>query len=149
MNIYTFKNRRNPIGKPVSLTWPELVAKLREPEITDESIAEYAGMSNEERTGIKDVGGYIAGELEGGRRSKATVKNRCIVTIDADEASWQDWARFAADNPTLCACCHSTHCTMLHSPCQPGKQKRAALQTCCKSRGAFSQEAHDSAVSWL
>lgn len=116
MNIYTFKNRRNPIGKPVSLTWPELVAKLREPEITDESIAEYAGMSNEERTGIKDVGGYIAGELEGGRRSKATVKNRCIVTIDADEASWQDWARFAADNPTLCACCHSTHSSTPDSP---------------------------------
>lgn len=109
MNIYTFKNRRNPIGKRVSLSWEELVDKLREPEITDESLDEYAALTNEERTEIKDVGGYIAGELDGGRRGKATVRNRCVVTIDADEAGWQDWARFAADNPTLCACCHSTH----------------------------------------
>lgn len=116
MNIYTFKNRRNPIGKLVSLTWHELVRKLREPVITDESVTEYAGMSNEERTDVKDVGGYIAGELERGRRSKVTVKNRCIVTIDADDASWQDWGRFVKDNPTLCACCHSTHSSTPEHP---------------------------------
>ena len=40
---------------------PATFAFLREPEITDESIAEYAGMSNEERTGIKDVGGTQRG----------------------------------------------------------------------------------------
>lgn len=116
MNIYAFKNRRNPIGRLMSLSWTEFIAKLREPVVTDESISEYADMSNEERTDIKDVGGYIAGELEGGRRSKATVKNRCIVTIDADEASWQDWAHFTADNPALCACCHSTHSSTPDSP---------------------------------
>lgn len=116
MNIYAFKNRRNPIGRLMSLSWTEFIAKLREPVVTDESISEYADMSNEERTDIKDVGGYIAGELEGGRRSKATVKNRCIVTIDADEASWQDWTHFTADNPALCACCHSTHSSTPDSP---------------------------------
>lgn len=116
MNIYTFKNRRNPIGKRVSLSWEELVDKLREPEITDESLDEYAALTNEERTEIKDAGGYIAGELEGGRRSKATVKNRCIVTIDADDASWLDWERFTTSNPTLCVCCHSTHSSTPEQP---------------------------------
>lgn len=116
MIIYTFKNRRNPMGKRVSLSWEELVDKLREPEITDECLDEYAAMTNEARTEIKDVGGYIAGELEGGRRSKATVKNRCIVTIDADDAGWLDWEHFTTLNPTLCSCCHSTHSSTPEQP---------------------------------
>ena len=116
MNIYSFKNRRNPIGQRVEFTWSELVEKLRIPEITNEFMAEYAAMSNEDRTEIKDVGGYIAGELEGGRRSKATVKNRCIVTIDADDARLSDWETFVLANPGMQVCCHSTHSSTPEQP---------------------------------
>jgi hypothetical protein len=116
MNIYSFKNRRNPIGRRVEFTWSELVEKLRIPEITNEFMAEYAAMSNEDRTEIKDVGGYIAGELEGGRRSKATVKNRCIVTIDADDARMSDWKTFVLANPGMQVCCHSTHSSTPEQP---------------------------------
>ena len=81
-----FKNRRVPIGTRHEMTWPEIVERFRSPEITYETITEYQAMSNEQRTDVKDVGGYVAGEFTANRRSKAALQNRQIVTIDVDHA---------------------------------------------------------------
>ena len=84
--LTVFRNRRVPIGSRLDLTWEEIVEKFRTPVITDESVAEYEAMDNEQKTDVKDVGGYVAGEMTSNRRSKAALINRQIVTIDVDHA---------------------------------------------------------------
>ena len=56
LTITCFSNRRNAKGSEQRMSWEELKDKLRTPQITDESIAEYQSFSNEQRTDIKDVG---------------------------------------------------------------------------------------------
>lgn len=108
LTIYTFASRKKPIGQRCDLTWDEFKERLRDPVVTSESRSEYASMTNEQRTEIKDVGGYVAGVLLHGRRGKSTLVNRCIATIDADDASPDDWATFNA-LMDICAVCHTTH----------------------------------------
>lgn len=106
--LTVFKNRRVPIGSRLELTWPEIVERFRTPEITEESFDEYQAMTNEQKTDVKDVGGYVAGELASNRRSKAALQNRQIVTIDVDHADpdFLGWIRLMFA-PTYLV--HSTH----------------------------------------
>lgn len=88
--ITEFQNRTKPNGKVKHTTWEDLVERLKNPVITDETIDEYKSMTNEERTDVKDCGGYVAGEFESGKRSKDKLKSRFILTIDADDATDHD-----------------------------------------------------------
>lgn len=115
LTITTFQSRRKPIGSTLELTWEEFKDKLREATITSESISEYFEMTNEQRTEIKDVGGYVAGRLEHGRRSKSSLVDRCIVTIDSDYAKDGDWENFCVLSD-LTACCHTTHSSTPDNP---------------------------------
>ena len=112
--LYEFKSRRNPIGVRREYTWPELCEKFKSPEITEETLEEYQAMTNEQKTDVKDVGGYVAGELQGGRRGKSTLLSRSILTLDVDHADigYHPWA-----NMYNVACMvHSTHSYTEESP---------------------------------
>ena len=87
LTITEFSSCRNPNGTIREYTWENLKKRFKYPIGTNETLAEYAAMSNEERTEVKDVGGFVGGECENGKRSKTTLKNRCLVTIDADHAT--------------------------------------------------------------
>ena len=86
IKITEFASRKNTKGKVTEITWEGLTQKLSDPNLTDELIAEYEAMTNEQRTDVKDVGGFIGGECKDGIRSKDTVLNRYLLTIDADNA---------------------------------------------------------------
>ena len=43
-------------------------------------------MSKDDKNRCKDVGGFVAGYLKGGKRNNASVVNRCAVCLDADYA---------------------------------------------------------------
>lgn len=88
--ITEFSSRKKPNGKIEHTTWEDLVERLKSPVITEETIEDYKKASNEDRTDIKDVGGYVAGEFENGKRDKTLLKSRYILTIDADEATSHD-----------------------------------------------------------
>ena len=113
--ITVFQNRKKPVGRVREFTWEELVEKLSDPVITDDTMEEYAAMTNEERTNIKDVGGYVGGECRGGRRSQATVMNRCLLTIDADDATPNAVEDFMSGNLAVFLC-HTTHSSTVESP---------------------------------
>ena len=68
------------------LNWSELLDKLATTTRTRETAAEYAALPKSERDTIKDVGGFVGGYLKNGRRSNASVVNRCLVCLDADYA---------------------------------------------------------------
>ena len=68
------------------MLWSEFLDKLATTTRTRETVAEYATMPKGERDTIKDVGGFVGGYLKNGRRNNASVVNRCMLCLDADNA---------------------------------------------------------------
>lgn len=64
--------------------WSELVERLRTPVRGTETIAEYLRLPKSKQDSLKDVGGFVAGSLEGGRRKAGSVTGRDVVTLDLD-----------------------------------------------------------------
>ena len=83
--IATGKSRSARSWMSKKMTWGELVKKLAEPTVTNETAAEYAKMSKADQGRKKDVGGFVGGYIPGnGRRIRGAVKERYLITLDAD-----------------------------------------------------------------
>ena len=79
---------------PKEVTWEQLCKKLSTPVVTEETMAEYAAMSKDQRGEIKDVGGYVGGRIEGGNRKAGSITDRQLVCLDADYGDlglWDTW----------------------------------------------------------
>lgn len=85
------KTRFDTKWKNKELEWSEIVERLRSVTRTQETQAEYFRMSKPDQDKIKDVGGFVGGVLNGGRRKADTVRSRSILTLDADYASETLW----------------------------------------------------------
>ena len=68
------------------MLWSEFLDKLANTTRTRETVNDYAAMTKAERDNVKDVGGFVGGYLKNGRRSSASVVNRCLICLDADSA---------------------------------------------------------------
>lgn len=68
------------------MMWSEFLDKLATTTRTRETVTDYAGMSKADRDTIKDVGGFVGGYLKNGKRNNASVVNRCMLCLDADNA---------------------------------------------------------------
>jgi len=77
-------NRRATHWPTQSIWWSELVERLRTAVRGTETLAEYLAMPKSLQDDLKDVGGFVAGELAGGRRKASAVKGRDVVTLDLD-----------------------------------------------------------------
>ena len=74
--------------------WSELLQRCSETKRTGETAAEYARMSKEEQSNVKDVGGFVGGYLSGGRRKNANVMYRTVATLDIDYGTVNVWDDF-------------------------------------------------------
>jgi len=68
------------------MMWSEFLDKLATTTRTRETVIDYAAMSKADRDTIKDVGGFVGGYLKNGKRNNASVVNRCMLCLDADNA---------------------------------------------------------------
>lgn len=68
------------------MMWSEFLDKLATTTRTRETVSDYAVMSKADRDTIKDVGGFVGGYLKNGKRNNASVVNRCMLCLDADNA---------------------------------------------------------------
>ncbi len=84
--IATGRNRMEKNWKNKTFTWSQLLAKLKSPTRTQETITEYMNLPKAEQDRIKDVGGFVGGTLKEGRRKAESVQERQIITLDADFA---------------------------------------------------------------
>ena len=82
--IATANNRRQKVWMNEEFTWQELTARMARPVVTAETMAEYRAMSRSEQSDVKDVGGFVGGSLKDGRRNKANVICRSLITLDMD-----------------------------------------------------------------
>ena len=94
LTISIGESRRSTHWVPKTVTWEQLCKKLQTPKVTNETVAEYAAMTKEQRSKIKDVGGYVGGRIEGGNRKAGSITDRQLVCLDADYADlglWDTW----------------------------------------------------------
>ena len=86
--IATGRNRSARSWKSKKMTWSALAKKLAEPTVTNETAAEYVKMPKDEKGRRKDVGGFVGGYIpNNGRRIRGEVKERYLITLDADSPS--------------------------------------------------------------
>lgn len=67
-----------------TIYWSELVERLRVAVRGTETLAEYLQLPKKQQDELKDVGGFVAGELVGGRRKASAVAGRDVITLDLD-----------------------------------------------------------------
>ena len=108
------KNRADINWKTRLVSWAELTARLSSPVRTEETVAEYQAMTKDERANIKDVGGFVGGNVQG-RRKADNVQFRRLITLDADYATSTFWDDITSIFGGAC-CMYSTHS---HTPEHP------------------------------
>ena len=82
--ISTGNSRKDVSWRAETLKVSELYDRLRTPSRGTETLAEYMQMKKSERAILKDVGGFVAGSLNGGRRKTQNVLGRDVITLDFD-----------------------------------------------------------------
>lgn len=98
-----------------TITWESFTQIIERPRVSSLTLSEYKTLDKAGRMEVKDVGGYLAGELSGPQRKSANLVNRCMVTLDIDDAHpgiWEDFIiRFS--------CAALLHSTTSHTEAQP------------------------------
>lgn len=115
LTIAVGKSRKDTHWKNQQLLWSTLLQQLADFHVTGETLAEYRAMPKSRQDDVKDVGGFVGGELAGGRRKATAVKNRHIITLDADTVKGDLWSSIEILFDFACAV-YSTHS---HTPDRP------------------------------
>ena len=79
-------SRYSTSWKNRTIRWSELLARLKDATMTQETQAEYLQLPKSKQDNIKDIGGFVGGTLKDGRRKTDTVELRSILTYDLDQA---------------------------------------------------------------
>ena len=110
------KNRFEKFWKNSEIEWLDLVDELSQTTRTRETFGEFMNMKKSEQDNIKDVGGFVCGYLENGKRGTNSVKSRSVVTLDGDFAptNFLDIVELNYDGIEYCI--YSTH---KHTPEKP------------------------------
>lgn len=114
-NIATGISRFDTKWRNKQATWERLIEIISETKYTAETVAEYLAAKPDVQDQIKDVGGFVGGHVLGGRRLKDSVSSRQILTLDADAAEVNFWAKFC----TMYDCTAAIYSTHKHTPEKP------------------------------
>lgn len=114
--ISTGRSRMETSWARKSVTWEDLLLRLRSCKKTAESVSDYKLMSRTQKGKVKDIGGFVGGTIDGGRRKGDSIVSRSLVTLDIDYGQ--------ADTPDIISdvlygtawCLYSTHSHTKDSP---------------------------------
>ncbi|WP_059050812.1 virulence-associated E family protein [Paenibacillus senegalimassiliensis] len=84
LTISSAGSRHSTQWQPQVIYWSELVERLRTAARGTETLAQYLAMPKSQQDDLKDVGGFVAGALAGGRRKAGAVTGRDVITLDLD-----------------------------------------------------------------
>ena len=84
ITITVGNSRRAMNWQPQTLMLSEFYEKLRIPARSTETLQEYLSFKKAEQDELKDIGGFVAGSLEGFRRKADSIKGRDLITLDLD-----------------------------------------------------------------
>jgi len=77
-------SRRATQWQAQTLMISELYARLQTPARSSETMAAYLALPKSRQDDLKDVGGFVAGTLNGPRRKAGAVSGRDVLTLDLD-----------------------------------------------------------------
>ena len=84
LKISIAQNRKSLKWLTEEIKWSDFILKISKPIRTNETYEQFIRMKKSQQDELKDVGGFVAGELKDNRRKAENVLNRCLVTLDAD-----------------------------------------------------------------
>lgn len=84
LKISVAPNRKSVKWITEEIKWSDFIKKVSSPIRTIETYEQFINMKKSQQDDLKDVGGFVAGELKDGRRKAENILNRCLVTLDAD-----------------------------------------------------------------
>lgn len=84
INITAGASRKSVVWTRQELMWSELCEKLRVPQRTTETLADFLQLPKLKQDELKDVGGFVGGILDGKQRKAAAVSGRDIIALDLD-----------------------------------------------------------------
>ena len=118
LTISVGASRKDTSWKPQLITIGELWDRLKTPVRGVETITQYLALKKSQQDDLKDVGGFVAGALNGGRRKADAVTGRDIVTLDFDTipAYGADGIIQAVENMGCGYCIYSTRKHMQTAP---------------------------------
>jgi len=82
--ISTGASRTAKLWTPQRLSVSELYTRLQVPARGQETLAAHLAMPKAQRDALKDIGGFVGGELVVGRRKAGSVVGRDVITLDFD-----------------------------------------------------------------
>lgn len=115
IQISVGKSRCEKQWKNQTMMWSAFLDKVRDTYRTRETMSEYLKLTKKKQDEIKDIGGFVGGQLKEGRRLDMNVMNRTLITLDADYASPDLWDDIDLLFGYSC-CMYSTH---KHRPDSP------------------------------
>ena len=98
-----------------TVAWDALCERLKTTVRTTETVEEYPKLPKADRDRVKDIGGFVAAELSGGRRKREAVVCRSMLTLDGDKVQ-PDFLENFNRLDTYAAAVYSTHS---HTPENP------------------------------
>ena len=113
LDIALGNSRKTKTWKNRTMTWSELLDRMKTATRTSETVAEYKAMSRDQQSEIKDVGGFVGGYCNNGSRSD--IRFRSLLCLDADFATAELWEDFSL----LFACAAAVYSTHKHTPEKP------------------------------
>ncbi len=115
-DIATGKNRKETHWRNREVQWSEFLRKICETHRTAEKYSEYMSAKKSRQDEIKDVGGFVGGYVNNGRRKSENILHRQLITLDIDFGTNNDvWGDFTLLYGNAAAV-YSTH---KHNPVTP------------------------------
>lgn len=115
MKIAVGNSRMDKSWKNRDITWDDFLTKVGTTITTTETVEEYRKLKKGAQDAIKDVGGFVGGQLRQGRRRNGMVACRSMLTLDMDYGEPNIWDQISMLHDFKC-CIYSTH---KHTPDHP------------------------------
>ena len=115
MKIAVGNSRMDKKWKNRDFSWEDLCQRVSSTIRTTETVEEYRKLKKGAQDNIKDVGGFVGGQLREGRRKNGMVLCRSMLTLDMDYGEPGIWDEIDLLHDFRC-CVYSTH---KHTPEHP------------------------------
>lgn len=126
LTISAAGSRHSTNWQPQMIYWSELVERLRTATRGTETLAQYLAMPKSQQDDLKDVGGFVAGALAGGRRKAGAVTGRDVITLDLDNIPAGGTADVLRRLDAL-GCAYAVYSTRKHEEAKPRLRVLAPL----------------------
>lgn len=118
MTVYTTNTRRANVYQSAPQDIGQFFERLHSSQAIPFDHDAYKALPKSQQDDLKDVGGFVLGELRGGRRKAGAVLSRCAAVLDADNLGPGETENVAQRVETL-GCCYCIYSTAKHSTGAP------------------------------